>query len=429
MTSASRSVAPDPSVSPSAAAAARPVAGGRRFPMLRLGARILVGTNRLVLAKLIWNFGWKGRRAMAAFQRRAARGDRSPAVLFISLTDRCNLRCRGCWVTPTAPGRELTFDQVNAIITEYKTRYQAAFFGLLGGEPLLVPWLMEILAKHPDCGFQVLTNGTLLDDRVAAAFRRLGNVTPLISIEGNPAVSDERRGDRDVYRRGMDALDACRRHGLFFGVASSLCKNNLADLASDAFIADMIQRGAHYLWYYVYRPVGPDPAPDLALDAEDILALRRFLVEARCRHPILLVDAYWDAEGRAICPAAEGISHHVGPDGDIEPCPPIQFSCESIRDNEGLNTLFQNSSFLERFRQRAAAEGRGCILLSNPGALLDLVTETNARDTSGRDSARRELAAMVRRPCHDLPGHEIPEKHALYRFAKRRWFYGFGTYG
>jgi hypothetical protein len=31
------------------------------------------------------------------------------------------------------------------------------------------------------------------------------------------------------------------------------------------------------------------------------------------------------------------------------------------------------------------------------------------------------------RSQHD-PGHEIPEKHWLYRFAKKHWFFGFGAY-
>ncbi len=397
--------------------------------ILSLIKRMLVEPDTRILVKFMYLFAWKGCRSMAAFQRRAVRGGRSPAVLFFSVTDRCNLACRGCWVTPGQPPRELAPEALHAAIGEWKRENRSHFFGLLGGEPLLYPHLMEILTRHGDCYFQILTNGMLLDDARAAAFRRLGNVTPLISIEGDQPTSDVRRGAHDVWRRGMDAIEACRRNRLIFGVATSICKNNLADLASDAFVEDMIARGAHYLWYYIYRPVGPDPAPELALDEADILRLRRFLVEARCRYPIMLVDAYWDAAGRAICPAAEGISHHIGPGGDIEPCPPVQFSCENIRDGRSLNTLFKNSVFLEQFRQRAAAEGRGCILLADPSALHDVVDATNARDTSGRGSGRCELAAMGRRPCHDLPGQEIPEKHWLYRVAKKRWFWGFGTYG
>ncbi len=397
--------------------------------IVSLAKRMIVEPDPRLLFKFMFTLGWKGCRSMAAFKRRVARGERSPAVLFISLTDRCNLACKGCWVTPGQPSRELAPEALHAMIGEWKRENRSHFFGFLGGEPLLYPHLMAVLARHPDCYFQVLTNGMLLDDTVAATFRRLGNVTPLISIEGDQQTSDIRRGANDVWRRGMAALEACRRQRLIFGVATSICKNNLEALASETFVADMIARGAHYLWYYIYRPVGPDPAPELALDEADILRLRRFLVEARCRFPIILVDAYWDADGRAICPAAEGISHHIGPGGDIEPCPPVQFSCENIRDGQSLNALFRNSTFLEQFRRQAAATGRGCILLSDPKGLCDILHTANATDSSGRGTGMRELSTMTQRPCHDLPGREIPEKHWLYRFAKKRWFFGFGTYG
>ncbi len=397
--------------------------------IVSLARRMFVEPDPRLLATFLFTFGWKGCRSMAAFKRRVARGERSPAVLFLSLTDRCNLSCKGCWVTPGRPSRELSPEALDAVIGEWTRQNRSYFFGLLGGEPLLYPHLEAVIARHPDCYFQVLTNGMSLDDARAAEFRRLGNVTPLISIEGDPKTSDIRRGASGVWQRGMAALEACRRQRLIFGVATSICKNNLDDLATDAFVSDMVRRGALYLWYYIYRPAGPDPSPELALDAADILRLRRFLVEARGRHPIVLVDAYWDADGRAVCPAAEGISHHIGPGGDIEPCPPIQFSRENIGDGGNLNALFRDSAFLERFRRQAAATGRGCILLADPSALIACVSEAGARDTSGRGTGLQELAAMPRRPCHDLPGQEIPEKHWLYRMAKRRWFFGFGTYG
>ena len=57
---------------------------------------------------------------------------------------------------------------------------------------------------------------------------------------------------------------------------------------------------------------------------------RRFVVEMRAQKPIIIVDAYYDGEGRALCPAATGISHHINPWGDIEPCPIVQFTKESI---------------------------------------------------------------------------------------------------
>ena len=37
-----------------------------------------------------------------------------------------------------------------------------AFFGILGGEPFMHDQLLDILAKHPDCYFQIFTNGQLI---------------------------------------------------------------------------------------------------------------------------------------------------------------------------------------------------------------------------------------------------------------------------
>ena len=54
--------------------------------------------------------------------------------------------------------------------------------------------------------------------------------------------------------------------------------------------------------------------------------------EQRAKQPIAIVDAYYDHNGKALCPMSTGISHHVSPKGDIEPCPIIQFAVENIKD-------------------------------------------------------------------------------------------------
>jgi MoaA/NifB/PqqE/SkfB family radical SAM enzyme len=57
------------------------------------------------------------------------------------------------------------------------------------------PELLDFLAAHPDCYFQIFTNGQLITEKTAAALRKIGNATPLVSVEGNSTVSDERRGN------------------------------------------------------------------------------------------------------------------------------------------------------------------------------------------------------------------------------------------
>lgn len=71
------------------------------------------------------------------------------------------------------------------------------------------------------------------------------------------------------------------------------------------------------MWYYIYRPVGADAHPENALSKEQIRRLREFIVEQRRQAPLIIVDVYWGADGKAICPGATGMSHHISPSGDV----------------------------------------------------------------------------------------------------------------
>jgi MoaA/NifB/PqqE/SkfB family radical SAM enzyme len=396
--------------------------------LIQLTRRLLTEPDKRLLLKLAWNCGWKGMRAINAFNRRRKRGVYFPAFVFLSVTNKCNLHCQGCWVSVNSPSKALDGATLDRVITECKAQ-GACFFGILGGEPLLHPAIFDVIAKHGDCYFQLFSNGTLLTDEVARKLRRLGNVTPVISVEGSAQVSDERRGGKEVYRRSMDGIDACRRNRLFFGVATSVCRSNFSDLVSRQFVDELIARGAHYLWYYIYRPVGASPSPELALTEDEILKLRQFMVDIRGQAPILVVDAYWDDEGRALCPAATGISHHINPAGDVEPCPVVQFARENIGDGSQMVKQITESKFLEKFREFARHTTRGCVLMDHPEQLRQFMIEQNARDSTGRGTGLEELAAMKSLPCHYNPGREIPEKQWMYRFAKKHWFFGFGAYG
>jgi len=243
------------------------------------------------LFKFLYNFAWKGRNAVKRFQKRKQQGKNFPAFLMISLTNQCNLHCKGCWITPSHPPARLPLDTVCKII-ETARKQGSYFFGLLGGEPLLYPDLLSIPERYPDCYFQIFTNGTLLDDSLARKMRKLGNVTPLISMEGKEKESDIRRGGQNVYKRTMEGLLHCKRNHLVTGVACSVCTANFQDMVNKDCLQELISYGVHYLWYYIYRPVGENPCPEMALSQEQILHLRKFMVEMRCRMPLILVDAY-----------------------------------------------------------------------------------------------------------------------------------------
>ena len=395
--------------------------------LIPLARRVMTEADPKVVRKFVYNFGIKGIRSVELYKRRLRRGESFPPFLFISVISGCQLRCQGCWVDVEAPSKRLSREDLNRIVGDAK-QHGNSYFGILGGEPFLHPELLQFFGDHPDCYFQVFTNGQLITDAVARELRRLGNVTPLISLEGTEGVSDVRRGRPNVFNKTLEGVENCRRHRLLIGVATSVCQSNIDDLVTEEWLRRLIRMGVHYAWFHTYRVIGPNPSPELALRPEQVVAVRRFIVQMRRRLPIAIVDAYWDDRGEALCPMATGISHHISPYGDVEPCPIIQFARETVRDGDSFYHTMTQSAFLRDFRTTAAATTRGCIVLERPDLVRELVVKHGARDTTQRGTALAELERLQRRNSQHNPGQEIPEDHWAYRFAKKHWFFGFGAY-
>ena len=394
--------------------------------VVQFAKRMLKETDKRLLWKLAFNFGYKGMRSVQKFKRRLKDGVHFPPFLFISIINSCQLRCQGCWVDVEHPKKSIDLDAWNRVINDAK-KHGNAYFGILGGEPFMHPQLMDMLAAHPDCYFQIFTNGQLITDKVAARLRELGNATPLISIEGSEVVSDTRRGRLNVLNKTLAGLEACRRHKLIIGVATSVCQTNF-NLVSEEWLRKLIDMGVHYAWFHTYRVVGPKPAEELALTPEQVLHIRKFIVEMRAKLPIAIVDAYWDDKGDALCPMATGVSHHIGPAGDIEPCPIIQFATESIHDSDSVYDLLTRSAFMKDFRETSAKATRGCVVLERPDLVKALVARHSARDTTQRLSALAEIERLTPRSSQHNPDAQVPEKHWMYRFAKKHYYFGFGAY-
>jgi len=396
--------------------------------ILQLASRILGTVDPKLMTTLAWNFGFKGARSVMLFKQRLKKGIVFPPFLYLSIINSCNLRCQGCWVDVTAPRNMISLDELNRLVNDAR-EHGNSFFGVLGGEPLLHPQLLDFFAQHPDCYFQLFTNGQMITEKVARQLRQLRNITPLVSIEGTEGVSDLRRGNKDVLTRTLRGLRNCLDQKLLTGVATSLCQTNIDDLLTERWLKQLITWGVHYAWYHTYRPVGPNIAQELALRPDQLVRIREFVTSMRAKLPIALIDAYYDDKGQALCPMATGISHHISPSGAVEPCPIIQFAKENVKDARGIYDVLTKSEFLKDFREVTAKHTRGCIVLERPDIVKQLALKHSAADTTVRQTAIAELDSMQPRTSQHLPGQEVPEKHWMYRLAKKYFFNDFGAYG
>jgi MoaA/NifB/PqqE/SkfB family radical SAM enzyme len=393
------------------------------------------------MTEVSWRLLWKAARlwcfkgyfALRAFNRRIKKGIQFPPFLFFSLTNACNLRCRGCWVRQENHQTEtLELDAVEKMIRAGQ-RESVYFYTLLGGEPFLTSTMWDIMQRHPEAYFQVITNGHFLDRENVHRLKRLGNVSPLVSIDGFETENDQRRGS-GTFTKAVEGCRELQRQKMLYGVATVVTSQNFETALTEDYVQKFVQLGAMYLWFYVYRPVGAEPSPELALNRTQLLELRRRILQLRRKMPIILIDTYWDAKGHAVCPASRGMAFVVGPKGSIEPCPPLNVAKNFIGDHGGdFYQTINESGFLRRFRQFIldhydGEKSQGCVIMDHSKELAAFFRQEQVHDVSGRNFLA-ELEEREPQTSHYLPGEEIPENFWIYRILKKMLFFGMGAYG
>ena len=394
--------------------------------LARMAWRAARGLSPKVMWKAAHLYAYKGAKAIHSYRRRMDQGELYPPFMFIALTNTCNLRCHGCWVEKEGTAHFLAEDDLDRILETGKKK-NAYYYTLLGGEPFLFKGIWDVFERHSDCYFQVITNGMLFTEENVKRLAKAGNVTPLISIDGWQGENDRRRGS-GVFEAAMEGLERLRQAKILFGIATTATGPNMSEVMSDDYVRFFIDKGAMYLWYYVYRPMSDQPHPEYCVSKDQLVWMRQKLLELRRKHPILLIDTYWTAEGEAFCPAAMGLGFHIGPRGSMEICPALSFASETVRDGDDLAETFDNSPLLKGFRPFVQERTKGCVILEHPQELHDFIKDAGAKDYSGRDTAFEELNSLVPRHSHHLPGEEIPEDFWFYRLMKKNVFFGMGAF-
>ena len=149
-----------------------------------------------------------------------------PWLILMDPTSACNLKCTGCWAAEYGHLLNLSFEDMDRVITQGK-ELGIYLYMLTGGEPLVRKKdVIRLCEKHNDCVFHAFTNGTLVDDEFCQEMQRVGNLSLSISLEGYEEVNDGRRG-KGVYQKVMHAMDLLKTYGLIFGTSICYTRANI----------------------------------------------------------------------------------------------------------------------------------------------------------------------------------------------------------
>lgn len=316
-------------------------------------------------------------------------GMQAPLTILVSPSMRCNLTCEGCYASEYSPEQDLDPALLQRIVDE-GNEMGVYLFTFLGGEPLLYRGILDFVEANPDSMFQMFTNGTLLDDSTVERMGKLGNIAPMLSIDGPQELTDSRRG-AGVHAKVLASMDRLRKAGVLFGYSSTVTCKNFDTLVSDDFVDMLTSKGALLGWYFLYMPIGRDPDTTLMPSPRQREQFRRGILRIRDTKPLFAVDFWGDAPWVGGCIAGRHYVH-ITSEGWVEPCIFTHFATDNINDTSLLGAF--NSHYFRCIRSRQPYHEnllRPCMWLDNPDSSKAIMAETGARPTHDGGDAMLEL--------------------------------------
>lgn len=159
--------------------------------------------------------------------------------VIISITNRCNLRCKMCQIPETQMNGEMTTQQLKGLIIDAaKLSPNSIVFS--GGEPLLREDLFELIyfTNQHKINTCLTSNGILIENGIAKELFSSGIGVVNVSIEGPEEIHDSLRG-RGSFKKALKALENLFHYKIETTIATVVCRQNYPFLP---FIFDLARQ-------------------------------------------------------------------------------------------------------------------------------------------------------------------------------------------
>ena len=300
-----------------------------------------------------------------------------PYACILSVTWKCNLKCVGCYAQNYPTENQLNNNEIKSVLS------QAALMGIyifivVGGEPLLIPGLVELLASAKNSLFFLFTNGILLEEGKLEKLKKAKNIIPIISTEGNSTFIDQRRGI-GMGRTVGNALALLKKYKILFGFSAMVTHKNVREVLSRTWMDSLWEYGAKFGFIIDYIPFPKTLDKSLLLDQEDLKFKREEIRELNTHSKLILFNFPEDEYLKPGCKSAGNGFIHINANGNVEPCPFSHYAADNIREKSLLDIL--DSDFFRKLRETFQTKENpynSCMLFYNDHLVKEIAGETNA---------------------------------------------------
>ena len=185
---------------------------------------------------------------------------RNKIEIGISLNGSCNFHCRMCdiWKNNDS-GQKLDFAKACEIV-DALVSFQVKGVRLSGGEPFLVPWVLDLARCISDKGYHsvVTTNGSMINRAFADRIISSGISNVNLSLDGhNAGIHDSCRNSPGSFDKVMNAIEfLSRESNLSIGINTVISNMNIDSIVPLSRLVQRDQRISHIYFMAVMQPFG-----------------------------------------------------------------------------------------------------------------------------------------------------------------------------
>ena len=285
-------------------------------------------------------------------------------VLQWHLSENCNLKCLHCYQQNHKP-IQLEFDKLVIIYKQFKEllnkKKMKGHINITGGEPLCNPYLFKLLDLIKEDSnlitFSILTNGTLINEKIAKKIKSYNPLYVQVSLEGGKKTNDYIRG-KGTYKKIAEGIVNLRKENIFTSISFTATSLNYKEFPKVVRYAR--KYGVNNVWSDRFIPLG-DSDKSLALNYEQTREYLEIMNKERNKLKKVKNSNTTISMYRALqiqmtndfaygCTAGDTLLT-VMENGDLVPCRRMPITIGNLFDRS-MYDLYTNSDVLKALREK-----------------------------------------------------------------------------
>ncbi len=293
-----------------------------------------------------------------------------PLVMSWNVTRECNMKCSHCYINATEKklDNELTTQEAKNLMDQI-CQVSKPLLILSGGEPLLRSDIFELIEYGSSKGLKIGlgSNGSLIDDDVAAKLKAAGIATVSISLDSHiPAQHDEFRGVVGAWEKAVNACKALRKNNVLVQVNTTLTHENYGQIDDIMSLAEEIGVENFHLFFLVptgrgtkLTDISPQKYEDMITNTFAKVSKHKLNVRPSCAPQFMRIAKGMGLDMRQwVRGCLAGLYYcRIYPNGDVTPCPYLPIKLGNVRE-KSFKEIWFNSPIFKALRDPNSLKGK-----------------------------------------------------------------------